>query len=357
MNIDIPHYIKLVLREDREVYLPGLGLISLIQTPAYFSENKSILNPPQLSLVFHSTDTGSNKLSQYIQDDIESVDCQVVDEAIKEYSSGLSKGILEDDQATIEGLGILKRDEDKVHLIQTNDKITSEYEGLNPLSLSPISRMLEPSAITYAVGTETLEDKEEKVYSPWWLPILAGLLLALIWVFLTRGCNSNDVPTLGMLNEDLIEEMEGGDFKVQPDTLLEQQYNEVDKLLNDENSSEVLVGDTNSSPDFKVKPDVEGENGGGTEADYSKYKDIIPSSGECIIIVGSFKRASNVTKMVSELERKDYRAVTKDYGDFTRVGFKFDCTNVDLEDYLTQIRKSIHKKAWYLEPEYYVEYK
>ncbi|MDF1699144.1 MAG: hypothetical protein P1U56_25040, partial [Saprospiraceae bacterium] len=75
-----------------------------------------------------------------------------------------------------------------------------------------------------------------------------------------------------------------------------------------------------------------------------------------IIIVGSFMKTINAIKMTSLLERKGYKAFKSVYKGYTRVGFKYACDNEDLEEYLQEVRKTISKKAWYLDPDLEVAY-
>ena len=81
----------------------------------------------------------------------------------------------------------------------------------------------------------------------------------------------------------------------------------------------------------------------------------------CVIITGVFSEYRNVNSMESILENRGYSVYTEEYGPYTRIGFEYDCSNsseTDLDDYLRNIRATIPTahKAWYLEPDHYVEY-
>ena len=78
----------------------------------------------------------------------------------------------------------------------------------------------------------------------------------------------------------------------------------------------------------------------------------------CIIITGVFSRNENIGKMASRLENRGYEVYMEEYGPYTRVGFEYDCSDTDLASYLQNIRATIPyaQKAWYLEPDFYVEY-
>jgi len=88
----------------------------------------------------------------------------------------------------------------------------------------------------------------------------------------------------------------------------------------------------------------------GTDPSIARFADLIPESGKCIIILGSFRRTTNVTKMVSQVERLGHKAYVGEFNGLTRVGFDFECSGVDLEEYLNNIRRTVSTEAWYLEP-------
>ena len=90
------------------------------------------------------------------------------------------------------------------------------------------------------------------------------------------------------------------------------------------------------------------------EEDNSSTTEERPS--ECIIITGSYSNYENVSRMEDLLARNGYQVYIAENGPYTRVGFTYDCSNVDLADYLNNIRRQIEPKAWYLVPELYVDY-
>jgi len=64
-----------------------------------------------------------------------------------------------------------------------------------------------------------------------------------------------------------------------------------------------------------------------------------------------------VKKMEEKLLSQGYDVHTEEYGPHTRVGFRFDCSEEDKPEYLHKIRAKYARKAWYLVPELYVEYR
>ncbi len=74
------------------------------------------------------------------------------------------------------------------------------------------------------------------------------------------------------------------------------------------------------------------------------------TSIECIVITGYFTRAKNVLKMVNKIEALGYEVFNEEIADGTRVGIKFDCTNLNLREKIFELREQISMDAWYLQP-------
>ena len=68
MKIDIPYYIRQVLREQRKVHVPELGTFSMVQKPASFSSDRSIIFPPNLNIEFNDSSPSDDSLIRYIRD-------------------------------------------------------------------------------------------------------------------------------------------------------------------------------------------------------------------------------------------------------------------------------------------------
>ena len=95
----------------------------------------------------------------------------------------------------------------------------------------------------------------------------------------------------------------------------------------------------------------------GTDLSEGASEEIIADNpSECIIIAGAFSDMQNADDMENLLARNGYEVYTENYGIYKRVGFTYDCENVDLAEYLNNFRSQIEPKAWYLVPDFYVEY-
>ena len=115
-----------------------------------------------------------------------------------------------------------------------------------------------------------------------------------------------------------------------------------------------LVNDNGTSSDDATNTSLT-EDSGQEEEGSSALSD---NPESCIIITGVFSAYENVSKMESLLEDRGYNVYLEEYGPYTRVGFEYDCSQENMVDYLQNIRTTIPsaEKAWYLQPDFYVEY-
>ena len=395
MKIDIPYYIRQVLREQRKVYIPEVGTFNVLQSPARISDDKSRIYPPTLDIEFKDGLSDDKSLKKYIQD-TGKFSNKKINTAITEYSQSIYNNLINLNANKIDGIGALSRNEelDKVTFEPTLDLFTKEYKNLKPLSIHPIDRIKENTAIDHAVNMEGQVVRAESKYR-WLQPILAGILIAALVVLAWTIYSDRNTDSMLYHNPDesseVQEEINSNDAvdtffdeaSTKKELSLDAKYKEVDKMLDGDPTSEEseakldeeleeLEDNTKSNLDAvaKVKTEVvdvvkdipkaiieETVTEKTAETPKNKYEAIIPQSGKCIIILASLKKASNITRMISVIERDGKKAYTSQYKGITRVGFTFDCSNVDLDVYLTDIRKRLASKAWYLDPTLAIPYK
>ncbi len=399
MKIDIPYYIRQVLREQRKVYIPEVGTFNMLQAPARISDDKSRIYPPTLDIEFKDGLSDDISLKRYIQDTGEFSN-KKINSAITEYSQAVYNNLINLKVNKIDGVGALLRNEelDKVTFEPTLDLFTKEYKNLKPLSIHPIDRIKENIAINHVVDTQDQVVRAESKYR-WLQPIIAGIMIAalvvLVWTIYSDKDSmlyNNPDETSEVLEEDNTNAVTDTFFDeadTKKDVTLDAKYKEVDKMLDEVPTSdepvkaeepeakldeelEELVDNTKSDIDaiaeVETKPIEEVKEIPKSTIDEvvvektpeiprSKYEAIIPQSGKCIIILASLKKATNITRMISVIERDGKQAYTSQYKGITRVGFTFECSNVDLDVYLTDIRKRLSSKAWYLDPTVSIPYK
>ena len=380
MKLDIPYYIRQVLREQRKVYVPGIGTFRLEQSASDFSADKTSLLPPSIQLAFEEGESTDQSLLTYMLDGGLWTE-EKAKKKLDQYTNAAFNKLLNVDSFVVEGLGRLvkKPDTDVVAFEPQVDVLTREFKGLQPISLKPISRLGDQMVGTAPLTAQPDEGSGSYI---WRIILLAILLISLF--FLGKAINGDfsggtDDPKTELM-DDGVDELGGGQ---NPDDL-DQKYAEIDELIEPISSGDVDVSDLAKNPldsSAKVNGNINRADSGTeksiqeggsridledsaengvlevtTQKPANKHADIIPASGECVIIVGSFIKSLNAIKMASLLERKGFTVYQSEYEGFKRVGLKYTCIDEDLEAYLQNIRKNISKKAWYLSPELEVPY-
>jgi hypothetical protein len=388
MKLDIPYYIRQVLRERRMVYIPGIGTLRLLQNNARFNDDKSLIIPPQLNISFEDADSDDNFLLKYILDTGLLTEAKAK-EKIEEFTQSALNQLMKAKSFSIDGVGsmVKKAGKNKVEFESNVADLTREFSDLVSLKLTPISRIVQEKALA-SKSEVSPEIDESGSYLPR-IILLTLFLIALYFIGSHLYSYFNEpkdeiTEIIGTMNaEDSAATTELNEKELQ------QKYEEIDELiapLNEKDNKQVTDTstdqtssqrgeDTDSGQEDPSAVDAVGSNEDSNSQEFmndsdlgdkglneslvdskNKHADIIPESGECIIIVGSFIKSLNTIKMVSLLERKGYKVHQSEYKGFTRVGIKYNCANVDLEDYLQDIRKKISKRAWYLEPDLDVPY-
>ena len=147
MKIDIPYYIRQVLREQRMVHVPGIGTFNLDQVPSQFNDDKSLIHPPILNLSFNDEDSDNDSLFKYILDTGKYAEDKIR-EKIDKYTQTAFNTLLNVDAFEIDGIGSIIKEgsEEKVTFKPNLSKLTREYKGLKAIALSPIQRINENAA-------------------------------------------------------------------------------------------------------------------------------------------------------------------------------------------------------------------
>ena len=393
MTNSIPYYIREQLREDREVYLPGLGVFSLKQHSAAISEDKLHISAPTLSLHYLENNGDESGLLQKISR-VEQISLEKAKKKLTKYTDKIFNNLLNLNTVQLDGIGTLVRQPDEQIVFKdTVTQLTDEFNGLKALSLKPIKRMSAPSTNENSNYQLPISENQEPKRR-WWIPLLGGLLIFAVYLFSTKACNTgNEGGLLGDTDDnkeqlDTKEELAAADDEVdiktevadKTDVLEEmtaEQGVDVDGTKTTEKVEEVtteavedIVEEVTptkeeSEPAAKVEiikqEDLATDKGTVvdvqeidynttlTDASGSVIKSVNYDGATCIIIVGSFKKAKNVLRMMQKVEQMGYQAYSAPFHDFTRVGLKFQCKASDLNKYIAEVRSKLEKGAWYLE--------
>ncbi len=363
MNLDIAYYIRQVLRENNEAFLPGIGRFFVSMNSAKISTDKKSISPPSYDLRFEEVDSNQEKkLLEYIKDDT-NLDETTIHEHIQALVEKIYSRLINLGTFYLDGIGTLEKNEgqSKIDFFPDKDNFSKRLEALPIVDISPVKRVEEKitqQATIEAPDTliKTVEEENETIFS-WWIPIIAGCIFGLLYISWMKGCfdrksNNEDIMIGSKINnpnqnnEEEIKESSGKDLAIN------QKDNE--EVVNAEKSITQIPDAIEASESETLGNETQESTSEGKSP--KTITTPVPSK-KCTIVVGVFRNPRNVTRMVSKLERNGYHAVTVQHNGLTRVGHDFDGNGVDLKEYIYTVREQIDPKAWYLDPALRVEYR
>lgn len=410
MQIDIAESIRETLAELNPVGLYGIGTLSLVHNPASFGEQRKSLKAPTMSLHFSESNSSNTLLFKWLQEkyDISKSDAE---KSFKIFCEKLLNGLVNYGKVNIKGIASFRQN-DELALSCTPDKdfVNLFYKGLPEIPISHIDRRdLKDPALSTVASPIVLDEPDSIVESnpevdshTEIIPIRDG----------SASEETDYEETFEITRKDFIVDDEAAiEIKpiVQDNTKVVAQMDsnvasslkegsvdtfdatatwdpqpintnhDADSIFNGRNIA-LLLGLLlllilgyfgcqkffNSSSDDAISPvdPVEANHVAMTHADSISNGLIaesftfkgVPLPEKCIIVTGVFKKSRNAIRMQDLLLSKGYDVFQSVENGLTRVGFRFECREVDLEGYLQNVRRSISKKAWYLDPSLYVEY-
>lgn len=418
MVLHIGESILEFLYREGKAYLPELGTFSLHNEPNQFTLDNHILTPPTQKLVLTS-DVGTKAFSKYIADKYK-IKTSTADLVLSKFAKKVNNCLLNFGSCGVDNLGLIKKTKDgDMELEPTIGNYHPSYLFLEPITLKPLGEgslhTQDNAAKNQIEESTTIHDTVvDKVATP--LEEVVPAVVASSGVAAAASSQSLDTTktpdttapkksfsqSLNEAYKDQLGKNQSGDTT--SSTVSEAPYAPVyqekkslfSRLLwpllllafillsvfgcmrycGDGTSSlgSMLGADKNGmgiddSEDSKnnVSLSTDGSSSGSvvdsallSQPNYLKYKDVLTAenlSTGCIIIVGSFKKSTNATKMKDQIIRAGLEPYSEFYGEFTRVGTLFECLDHDLEGYIDSLRSSFDSKSWYLEPDLEVPYK
>lgn len=331
-KIEIPKLILDHLLQYGDTSILGLGTLYFSYQSAYLSDDKSKLFPPSNTLHFSDTIEETDGFVAYVANRL-NIDVSKALKEIDEYAQDIINNLLNYGQADIPNVGqFTKGDEEDIEFTQCHGEVNSDFFGLMPVKLKPIqffkggemagapkavstasmpirtSAASEIASTTKATPSYKYDDDDD---SNWLRPMLWILGLVLLCAILYKGCES---------------------YKSNQSKLIAVTPVDTTVVNNGQSGSGI---DTINAKDIKIDKPVKKDK---------------PT--ECVIILGAFGSATNAMKMSTKVSQLGYTPYEEyfDTMDLTRVGFKFDCSEKDLEEFMHEIRKDITEDAWYLVP-------
>jgi len=346
-KIEIPKLILDHLLQYGNTSILGLGTLFYDHHSAYLSDDKLQIFPPSNTLVFKDSSENSDQFISYVANRLDIKPKKAI-EKVDKYSQHIINNLLNYGEAEISSVGqFTKVNGDDIKFLQNHGEVNSCYFGLPPVNLKPIQFLKDgdmfntPMAVSTAsmpnraVGATTVRTKATSSTSPsynyndddegsWIKPMLLIFGLVLICAILYKGCeayksNQAYLPPVSQVDSTEVNGQKG------------------DEIGGNDN------GNADSSADGTNEVIIDTAN--------------TNKPTECVIILGAYESARNAMKMSTKISQLGYTPYEEyfDTMDVTRVGFKFDCSEKDLNDFMHEVRKEIAEDAWYLVPRITVE--
>ena len=236
-------------------------------------------------------------------------------------------------------------------VVEPVSTIKEAFIGAESKTVASTPIKSEPARISYN------DDKDESLWPVIW-PVLLFLGFIAACIFGVRKCSSDKVA-IG----DPIAVVDEGENEV----VLDEHGNPIENSNSaaasveseDGNDVEYAGGNeatgstssTNSTSSVQSKP----TSSGTASSSVSEDSSLTTNPSECIIITGVFSRQKYADEMILRMKTAGYIPYAEKEGEVLRVGFKFECSDTDLKEYLRNVRRLIAKDAWYLQPSLHVD--
>ena len=325
MKVNISHNIISLLKKAGRVSLPQIGTFTLRRYAASLSVNRSTISPPSYSIIYADIVKDIEALVSEISLN-EKISKNKAKQILLSYTDQLSKDLKKTNTAYIHQLGNLSKKGGKLVFDQEqNSLLSSIHYALPVVNLKPIERDVEEkitliekiqeSRTEVKIPTRSepiISYRKESNKSSWfnWKDWLIAALVTCLIICLYHTCShKTQLPNSGNAFIDTL----------------------------------AVAGKINNNTTDTAK----------------KINKIIASKENvqttCIIITGSFKRSRNAVSMQDRIIALGYEPFMENNDGFNRVGIKFDCKGLDLENFMYKIRSQFDIYAWYLEPDLEVE--
>ena len=384
MHINVSAGIREVLDNMQAVSISPLGTLQLKHIPAHFSDKGRSLSPPKMVLD-HNDQITSNKplISRLVKN--YGITKESAQKVVNSFNKKLLNNLVNYKKVSIDNVTTITRsDKGKIKVAPLSGFGDIYYNGLPEIGVKPILKTkkkdLKQAAVAAIAPKENIPtqvqstpkasiatngvNKEAKVPDPAVPPKQVGKLKS---SFVAPIIQKSEVKpsTAAPLTQETPIYKEGKPSILRPLLLifailllLALCYKGCTSFLFNDNgnasnkANQAKISRTNLDD---IAP-VDSISAGALE-EMRKDKSLIPASGECKIITGVYSRYVNVERMRDKLYNAGYTVYTEPLGTYTRVGLIYDCNQeTDLEAYLQEVRRTISKKAWYLDPSLYVDY-
>jgi len=357
--MDITNDIISFIFTEKQLSLPGLGMLRLSKSSAYRSPARTKIYGPKFNIELQDSEYDkaiNEKFYQYVANKHKKSVRKVEDE-VNKFSIGILNDLANFNSAQIENLGSFKRVNDKIQFEFSplfNDLLKESYPDFPLLSIDR-KQNLSKDISTQDVVTPTPPVSPRKAGTngkPGWIfPLIVLTLLSLGFVCLMY-CLSGVFPDNKVERNSNIEkpavitpDSQGKKTTEKPNKVLDTASQIIGSNVTNQNHSE-----NSSSTDSDInQKDLDNLDKISLEELIDLGSDLKSNFNKsCIIIVGSFKRKSNSIRMKNRLLKDNFVPYVEKYGKFYRTGVVFDCDKKPLFKFLEELRNSIDKESWVL---------
>lgn len=312
----VSNYISDLLSEKKTLVVQGLGSFKKEETPAYFDEKENVFHPSKSTLSFSEKQKNDSSDFAYSISNASGLSLQEAEELIAEFVSGIKKGISENNEFQVAGLGRFYLGEDYSLLFEQDQTLVLKEEtfGLPDIPLphkryesatkltetTSDSKVIEdPSLSKVKYGTpETVSVEIEKKGSAgsiilWSLVVVLAVTAAYL-IYSLVGDKKEKLPAVAQETE-----------QVSPSEGTTSEENVV---------SENNIPSEAEKPIEVAKPKTQEAKATVKDAPKTETKKATSkqTNSSVYIIVGSFGVPDNAFKLRAELLRKGYEAEVLD---------------------------------------------
>jgi cell division septation protein DedD len=369
----LEQHIKKVLYNKRVFDIPGIGSFHLKREAAKFSEDKTTIYPPSFHVEF--SDQFSNiPTDESYKDEIHQLSERIINEVAV---NGKSK---------IRNLGVFQKESEKFNFYPDKELEKAFSGGLEPIyNVKEVSKSY--SGTPTKVAETLVVAKPKKDYSALiknakilgYILLGLGLLYALLNIPITLKDNNTPVikeikttkpsdvitkiDTIAKVDTPLTQsivdhtpsatpEAHDNDQSTTPTNEADAPKKEV--VIPAKEIAKVSTPKTIATPKNKAPKSSAKATSKPQPISLAKPKldsnEISKVTGKaCAVITGSFKTSVYAMKMVKKLQKLGYKVYTEEKGSMTRVGLLYDCTKMNADSLLKDVRSKVDTTSWILE--------
>ena len=366
LSDQVPYYILDLLQQTPTVYVKGLGRFEAIFHPAVMDIPGARIKPPYIQPEFNQQELQEdNLLTTYIHY-VNGMERAEIEKEIGNFVQKVKDSVDRNDHYTIDQFGSFsKATGGGLRFTPDWDAFNLSFSGLEVIDLrpqvetvdrsfvsepyippQPITPVATPELSTQDVTTSHTEEITPVYSTPEFVPVEAKdtssideTTSRLWWTILASALVLITVLCAYLAWDILSNRQKLSDLVVlRPDTTTHVIVQPTPPVI--DTTAQVQEAPVQDTP--VTKPDTEKVVPPVTKPQENQT----PDQSSCYVIVGAFKDASNVDKMVDRVISMGYEAEKITGGSLTRVAIKSSCDKQVLQQTLNDARAKLNPEAW-----------